>query len=89
MCEHCASGCGLRTDVRRSTVLRRQAWDVPEVNEEWNCDKGRFAFGYQVEGRLEHPLVRDDDGNLVTASWPEAIAVAAAGLRQPVPRRRC
>jgi len=80
VCEHCASGCGLRTDVRRSTVLRRQAWDVPEVNEEWNCDKGRFAFGYQVEGRLEHPLVRDEEGNLVTASWPEAISVAAAGL---------
>jgi NADH-quinone oxidoreductase subunit G len=81
VCEHCASGCGLRTDVRRSTVLRRQAWDVPEVNEEWNCDKGRFAFGYQVEGRLEHPLVRDDEGNLVTASWPEAISMAADGLR--------
>ncbi len=81
VCEHCASGCGLRTDVRRSTVLRRQAWDVPEVNEEWNCDKGRFAFGYQVEGRLEHPLVRDEEGNLVTASWPEAISIAADGLR--------
>ena len=63
VCEHCASGCGLRTDVRRSTVLRRQAGDVPEVNEEWNCDKGRFAFGYHDEGRLEHPLVRDDDGD--------------------------
>jgi NADH-quinone oxidoreductase subunit G len=80
VCEHCASGCGLRTDVRRSTVLRRQAGDVPEVNEEWNCDKGRFAFGYQHEGRLEHPLVRDEEGNLVPASWPEAVSIAAAGL---------
>ena len=81
VCEHCASGCGLRTDVRRSTVMRRLAWDVPAVNEEWNCDKGRFAFGHQVDGRLEHPLVRDDDGSLVAASWPEAISIAAAGLR--------
>ena len=81
VCEHCASGCGLRTDVRRSTVLRRLAWDEPEVNEEWNCDKGRFAFGYQSEGRIEHPLVRDEQGDLVTASWPEAISIAAAGLR--------
>ena len=80
VCEHCASGCGLRTDVRRATVMRRLAWDVPEVNEEWNCDKGRFAFGYQAEGRLEHPLVRDEHGDLVTASWPEAISIAAAGL---------
>ena len=81
VCEHCASGCGLRTDVRRSTVLRRQAWDTPEVNEEWNCDKGRFAFGHADAGRIEHPLVRDDNGELVTASWPEAISIAAAGLR--------
>ena len=79
-CEHCASGCALRTDVRRSTVMRRLAWDAPEVNEEWNCDKGRFAFPYTSEGRLTHPLVRDSDGNLVPTSWPEAIRIAAAGL---------
>jgi NADH-quinone oxidoreductase subunit G len=79
-CEHCASGCALRTDVRRSSVMRRLAWDAPEVNEEWNCDKGRFAFPYTNEGRLTHPLVRDDAGNLVPASWPEALRVAAAGL---------
>jgi len=79
-CEHCASGCALRTDVRRSTVMRRLAWDAPEVNEEWNCDKGRFAFPYTNEGRLTHPLVRDDAGNLVPASWPEALRVAANGL---------
>jgi NADH-quinone oxidoreductase subunit G len=81
VCEHCASGCGLRADVRRSTVLRRQAWDNPEVNEEWNCDKGRFGFGYQTDGRIEHPLVRDESGELVAASWPEAIAIAAQGLQ--------
>lgn len=79
-CEHCASGCTLRTDVRRNTVLRRLAWDTPEVNEEWNCDKGRFAFSYTNEARLSHPLVRDAAGNLVPASWPEALRVAAAGL---------
>jgi NADH-quinone oxidoreductase subunit G len=79
-CEHCASGCALRTDVRRSTVMRRLAWDAPEVNEEWNCDKGRFAFPYVTQARITTPLVRDEDGNLVPASWPEAIRVAAAGL---------
>jgi NADH-quinone oxidoreductase subunit G len=81
VCEHCASGCSLRTDVRRSTIMRRLAWDDPAVNEEWNCDKGRFAFAHIQEGRLEHPLVREEDGSLVAASWPEAIAIAAEGLR--------
>ena len=79
-CEHCASGCALRTDYRRETVTRRLAWDDPSVNEEWNCDKGRFAFVYQQQGRIEWPLVREN-GELRTASWPEALAVAARGLQ--------
>ena len=80
VCEHCASGCGLRTDVRRSTVLRRLAWNEPEVNEEWNCDKGRFAFAHAQAPTLEAPLVRGEDGVLYPASWPEALERVAAGL---------
>jgi len=79
-CEHCASGCSLRTDYRRGVVTRRLAWDDPDVNEEWNCDKGRFAFAYQTDGRIEAPLVREN-GQLRVASWPEAISIAARGLR--------
>jgi NADH-quinone oxidoreductase subunit G len=82
VCEHCASGCGLRADHRRGRVMRRLASDVPEVNEEWNCDKGRFAFLYpRQDDRLTHPMVRDEDtGELRAASWQEAFAVAARGL---------
>jgi NADH-quinone oxidoreductase subunit G len=83
VCEHCASGCALRTDVRRSTVLRRLAWDDPEVNSEWNCDKGRFAFPYLEHDRLDEPLVRPQDdpaGAPQAASWPEATRRAAEGL---------
>jgi NADH-quinone oxidoreductase subunit G len=46
VCEHCASGCAQRTDYRRGKVLRRLAGEDPAVNEEWNCDKGRWAFRY-------------------------------------------
>ncbi|WP_045304073.1 NADH-quinone oxidoreductase subunit G [Saccharothrix sp. ST-888] len=82
VCEHCASGCAQRTDHRRGKVLRRLAGDEPEVNEEWNCDKGRFAFRYaQLRDRITTPLVRAQDGTLVPASWPEALARAAEGLR--------
>ena len=80
-CEHCASGCDLRTDVRRGKTLRRLAGDDAEVNEEWNCDKGRWAFKYvTATDRLTVPQVRNENGELVTASWPEAISAAAAGL---------
>ncbi len=81
VCEHCASGCRQRTDWRRGAVMRRLAGNDPQVNEEWNCDKGRWAFTYATEpDRLLTPLVRNPGGVLVPASWPEALAAAAAGL---------
>ncbi len=81
-CEHCASGCAMRTDVRRGKTLRRLAGEDAEVNEEWNCDKGRWAFKYiSSKDRIATPLVRGEDGELHEASWPEALARAAAGLK--------
>ncbi|MGO4599052.1 NADH-quinone oxidoreductase subunit G [Terrabacter sp. 2RAF25] len=81
VCEHCASGCATRTDHRRGVVLRRMAAEDQAVNEEWNCDKGRWAFTYAtLPDRIELPMVRDADGELRVVSWPEALAAAAAGL---------
>src|SRR4051812_45607507 len=82
VCEHCASGCALRTDHRRGKVTRRLAGNDPEVNEEWNCDKGRFAFRYaRQDDRLTTPLVKDPEtGAHRPASWTEAFALAARGL---------
>ncbi|KJK13849.1 NADH dehydrogenase [Terrabacter sp. 28] len=81
VCEHCASGCAMRTDHRRGVVLRRMAAEDQLVNEEWNCDKGRWAFTYAtLPDRIELPMVRDTDGRLKVVGWPEALAAAAAGL---------
>jgi NADH-quinone oxidoreductase subunit G len=72
----------MRTDVRRGKTLRRLAGDDAAVNEEWNCDKGRWAFKYITStDRLSQPMVRNAEGILVEASWPEALAAAAAGLK--------
>ena len=72
----------MRTDVRRGKTLRRLAGDDAAVNEEWNCDKGRWAFKYVTAvDRLTTPLVRGADGVLAPASWPEALTAAAAGLK--------
>ena len=81
-CEHCASGCAMRTDIRRGKTLRRLAGDDSSVNEEWNCDKGRWAFKYLTSReRVTSPMIRGADGELHEASWPEAIAFAASGLK--------
>lgn len=83
VCEHCAAGCAQRTDHRRGTVMRRLAGDDPAVNEEWDCDKGRFGFAYaSAVDRITEPLVRDPEtGALREAAWSEALAAAGEGLR--------
>ena len=82
VCEHCAGGCALRTDHRAGPVTPPAGPHDPDVNEEWNCDKGRFAFAYVREGdRITRPLVRGADGALEPASWTEAMAAR--------PRRVC
>ncbi|GAA5134635.1 NADH-quinone oxidoreductase subunit G [Alloalcanivorax gelatiniphagus] len=79
--EHDSCGAAIRVDHRRGKVMRRLASNDPEVNEEWISDKDRFAFRYsQVDDRITYPQVRED-GELRPASWPEAFAVAARGLR--------
>ncbi|QKV76623.1 NADH-quinone oxidoreductase subunit G [Amycolatopsis sp. Hca4] len=84
VCEHCSSGCAERTDFRRGKVQRKLAGDDPEVNEEWICDKGRFAFRYTgAEDRIKRPLVRNHEtGELEEASWTDALRIAAAGLTE-------
>jgi NADH-quinone oxidoreductase subunit G len=87
ICEHCSSGCAQRTDFRRGKVTRRLAGHDPQVNEEWNCDKGRWAFrSATLPDRLLNPLVRDESGNLVETSWPAALERAATGLREAIDR---
>ncbi len=79
--EHDASGSALRVDMRRGAVLRRLAGNDPEVNEEWITDKDRFAFTWaSAPDRLDTPLVRDGNGELVPTSWSDALDTAARGL---------
>ena len=80
ICEHCADGCSLRIDHRKGAITRRLAGNDPAVNEEWNCDKGRFAFTYVGTDRITAPLVRGADGELHEVSWTEAMTAAAVGL---------
>ena len=82
VCNQCANGCNLRVDVRRGEVQRQLARDNAEVNESWNCDKGRFGFEYvAAPERLREPIVRDELGVAKPAAWITALRRAAAGLK--------
>ncbi len=87
ICTHCPVGCNLVLNTRREAqaggqevvkrILPRQN---EAVNEIWICDKGRFAHHFATsEERLSQPLIRVD-GELVEASWDEALKHAAQGL---------
>ncbi|MBP2322372.1 NADH-quinone oxidoreductase subunit G [Kibdelosporangium banguiense] len=82
VCEHCSSGCAERTDWRRGKVMRKLAGNDPEVNEEWICDKGRFAFRYATAAdRFLRPMVRNKEtGELEQTSWTDALQIAADAL---------
>ncbi|MBO0608775.1 NADH-quinone oxidoreductase subunit G [Myceligenerans salitolerans] len=86
--EHDSCGSAIRIDHRRGQVMRRLSGEDPVVNEEWITDKDRFAFAWQsAPDRLTTPLVRDRDehgnrGDLRTASWAEALEIAARGLAE-------
>jgi NADH-quinone oxidoreductase subunit G len=89
ICPHCPVGCNISVNTRREAkaggrdVVKRIIPRQNEtVNELWICDKGRFAhhFGTSPE-RITRPLVRED-GELVEATWEQALARAADGLKK-------
>ena len=90
ICEHCASGCALRTDHRRGKVTRRLAGNDPASTRSGTATRAASRSAPpRLDDRLTRPMVRDDDaGELRVASWPEAFVVAARGLRRPVLGRR-
>src|SRR5918995_2425855 len=81
VCNHCPAGGNLRIDPRRGMVTRQLARDNDDVNEAWNCDRGRYGFAYaQSSDRVLIPHLAED-GKLRTASWSEALRRAADGIR--------
>ncbi len=81
ICTHCSIGCNLRMDSRTHSVRRIVGRENMAVNDQWLCDKGRFAHGWiNDEQRLTAPLVRKE-GELVTATWSEALELVASKLQ--------
>ncbi|MFE6523008.1 molybdopterin oxidoreductase family protein [Streptomyces sp. NPDC057794] len=80
-CPYCALQCGMNlTPAPDGTVEVSERADFP-VNRGALCGKGRTAPAVLASNvRLTSPLVRDEGGTLVPASWDEALDRIAAGL---------
>ncbi|WP_164156360.1 NADH-quinone oxidoreductase subunit NuoG [Sandarakinorhabdus rubra] len=75
-----AIGSNIVVGSRGAAVLRVTPRINDDVNEEWLADKSRFAIDGLSARRLDTPWVRVD-GKLKKASWGEAFAAIAAGLK--------
>ena len=82
-----ALGAAIRIDARGAEVLRVLPRINDDVNEEWLGDKSRFSFDGLKRRRLDSPWVRQPDGRMKKATWPDAFSAVAAKL-QSVPGER-
>jgi formate dehydrogenase major subunit len=97
VCPYCGVGCLTRVSVADERIVQVDGRGGP-ANENRLCVKGRFGFDYVAHPhRLTVPLIRRadapksgtasvDPGNpfevFREATWEEALAVAAGGLRR-------
>ncbi|HEX7051342.1 MAG TPA: 2Fe-2S iron-sulfur cluster-binding protein [Longimicrobiales bacterium] len=96
ICPNCSQGCNIRIETRDDVVQRLKPRENPEVNSYWMCDYGRLGYEWLNRGRVEAtgaedagaaerveaPLVRDESGKLVAASWQQAMLALVERLRE-------
>ncbi|PHR90954.1 MAG: NADH-quinone oxidoreductase subunit G [Robiginitomaculum sp.] len=75
-----AVGSNIRVDSRGGRVLRILPIINDDINEEWISDKTRFVWDGLGRQRLDKPYIRKN-GQLVQASWGEALDLAASKLK--------
>ncbi len=75
-----ALGSNIRVDTKGREVMRFLPRNHDGVNEEWISDKTRFVWDGLRKQRLDTPYIREN-GKLRKASWPEALAAAAAAMK--------
>ncbi len=80
-CPYCGVGCQLSLKVKDGKILRVEPVMENMVNHGQACVKGRFGIAEFIHHpeRLKTPLIRKN-GNLVEASWEEALDLIVAKL---------
>ncbi len=85
ICPYCGVGCNIDVVTKNGKILyglgAEEHWqDLP--NQGSLCVKGRFGLDFvNSPKRLTTPLIRKN-GQLVEATWEEALAAAAAGFKK-------
>ena len=82
ICPMCARGCNIWIDHRRGEVYRIRPRVNEEINKSWACDEGRLCYHAINDDRLVEPLVAEENGGQVPASWDEAIEKSAEIIKE-------
>src|SRR5229473_2093147 len=86
-CPYCGVGCGLivQPDGRGGAAVTGDP--THPANFGRTCSKGA-ALGetLALDGRLLHPMLRQGDGTLARADWPQALDAVAAGFGRIIER---
>lgn len=81
ICPFCGCGCTVTLGIKDGKILRSRGKEDGGVNEGNLCGRGRFGVDYiYSENRLETPLIKKE-GDLVPATWNEALAYISERLR--------
>jgi len=82
-CGYCGCGCGIYVNMADDgTMLGVTPSYNHVVSQGKLCSKGWHGFAFVRDSRrLSSPLIRRADGSFREASWEEAYATAAEGLK--------
>ena len=78
---HDSLGANIVVHTKMDKVLRVVPFDNDEINECWISDKDRFAYLGLYQDRLEHPMIRENDGSWREASWNDALQMIVHGVK--------
>jgi NADH-quinone oxidoreductase subunit G len=82
VCSKCSVGCSVTQWQRRGHLVRVTSHENDEIDDGWICDRGRFEYA-DVNDPLRYrtPTVFG-----VKATWADAIAATAAGIKGKGPK---
>lgn len=81
VCPFCGTGCSFNLVVKDGKVVGSAPFQRSPVCDGKTCQKGHYAYELvNSEARITTPLIRKGD-ELVEASWDDALAAVAEGLK--------
>ncbi|XP_050533761.1 NADH-ubiquinone oxidoreductase 75 kDa subunit, mitochondrial [Daktulosphaira vitifoliae] len=75
-----ALGSNIVVSTRAGDVMRILPRLNEDINEEWLSDKSRFSYDGLKRQRLVTPMVKNNEGNLVSVEWEDALVAASKVL---------